>query len=174
MRVGDWMQTKSGGKFWPLDPRAGEIELEDIAHALSMICRFGGHCLRFYSVAEHCVLLSRAAPRPYKKWALLHDASEAYLLDLPRPLKASLPDYKRAENVVARAIAFRFNLHLGIPGIVKDLDRRILLDERAQNMTPTSETWSTDDARPLGVVLQFWSPDRARREFLDEYERIAA
>jgi hypothetical protein len=171
VRVGDWIQTASGRKFWPMDPSVHDVEIGDIAHALSMLCRFGGHCLRFYSVAEHSVLLSRAAPRPHKLWALLHDASEAYLVDVPRPIKPSLGGYKEAELAIARVIAARFHLHLGAPDIVKRLDKAILLDERAQNMTPTNEVWVGADA-PLGVTLQFWSPDRARREFLDEFERL--
>ncbi|MBR1170516.1 phosphohydrolase [Bradyrhizobium liaoningense] len=160
-----------GRQFWPMDPRPDEVFIDDIAHALSMLCRFGGHCLRFYSVAEHCVLMSRAAPPPFKMWALLHDATEAYLVDVPRPLKPFLLGYGDAEDKIMRAISFRFNLHLGMPEIVKQLDRAILMDERLQNMTGTSFAWSTDD-EPLGVQLQFWSPERARAEFLSTFEQL--
>ena len=73
-RKGNWMQTFTGRQFWPADPRADEIDIRDIAHALSMQCRYAGHCTQFYSVAEHCVLLANAIPEQ-KLWALLHDAS---------------------------------------------------------------------------------------------------
>src|SRR6266700_4788978 len=104
MNRGDWIQTAMGRKFWPMDPRSGEVFIDDIAHALSMLCRFGGHCIRFYSVAEHSVLLSRVAEPRFKLWALLHDASEAYLADVPRPVKPALVGYKDAEERVQRAI----------------------------------------------------------------------
>jgi hypothetical protein len=76
-RRGDWMQTFTGRRFWPLDPRGEDVLIEDIAHALSLLTRYGGHCTRFYSVAEHSVLLARAATPENALWLLLHDASEA-------------------------------------------------------------------------------------------------
>lgn len=170
---GDWIQTAMGRQFWPMDPRPNEVFIDDIAHALSLLCRFGGHCRRFYSVAEHSVLLSRAAARPFKFWALMHDASEAYVVDVPRPLKPMLAGYKQAEDKVMQAIAVRFGLHLGLPDIVKKLDRAILVDEVRQNMAPAPIAWLELDADPLGVVLQFWDPDRARREFLREFESLS-
>src|SRR5690606_29748913 len=96
-RKGDWMQTFTGRRFWPLDPRPDEICIEDIAHALSMQCRYAGHCLSFYSVAEHSVLLSQHVAEPFRRWALLHDASEAYLVDVPRPIKGDLSNYRAVE-----------------------------------------------------------------------------
>jgi len=60
-RIGDWIQMNNGKPFWPLDPRLSEITLEDIARSLSMQCRWNGHCKEFYSVAQHCVLVSRTA-----------------------------------------------------------------------------------------------------------------
>lgn len=172
MSRGDWIQTAMGRQFWPMDPRPHEIFIDDIAHALSMLCRFGGHCLRFYSVAEHCVLLARAAEPPIKLWTLLHDAPEAYVLDVPTPLKPMLSNYKQVEARIMQAIAFRFHLHCGLPPRVKELDRAILSAERAQNMTPTSFRWVVDDVPPLDVTLQFWSPERARAEFLDAFYQL--
>src|ERR1039457_118422 len=83
--------TFSGLRFWPLDPNPEKILIDDIAHALAHQCRFGGHASRFYSVAEHSVHVSRLCPPEDALWGLLHDASEAYLVDLPRPLK-QLPE----------------------------------------------------------------------------------
>lgn len=168
---GDWIQTALGRQFWPIDPRADEIFIDDIAHALSMLCRFGGHCLRFYSVAEHSVLLSRAAAPEHKRWALLHDASEAYLVDVPRPLKPFLEGYELAEDKIARAVCDRFGLDPIMPLEVRALDRAILTDERRQNMATAPKPWSTD-TDPIGVALQFWSPTRAKREFLFEFGQL--
>lgn len=165
------MQTATGRKFWPLDPRPNEVCIEDIAHALSMLCRFGGHCLRFYSVAEHSVLLARAAPGPHKLWALLHDAAEAYVLDMVRPVKPHLVGYSEIEARVMRAICVHFHLHLDSPSIIKTLDRQMLSDEREQNMAPAPEPWK-NAAEPLGVTLQFWEPQRAHAEFLAEFNQI--
>ena len=169
---GDWIQTAMGRQFWPMDPRPNEVFIDDIAHALSMLCRFGGHALRFYSVAEHCVLLSRVAEPKDKLWALLHDASEAYLVDVPRPIKPFLYGYDAAESKIMRAVEERFNLFFGMPDQVKRLDRAILTDERMQVMAPAPVPWSTDGA-PLGVKLQFWTPEVARYEFLTAFYQLS-
>jgi hypothetical protein len=171
MNRGDWIQTAAGHQFWPIDPRASEIVPEDIAHALSMLCRFGGHCLRFYSVAEHSVLLARAAAPEHRLWALLHDATEAYLVDVPRPLKPFLIGYREAEDKIALAVCERFGLPIKMPGEVKAADTRILTDERQQNMAPAPKPWSTD-TQPLGVTLQFWSPEQAKREFMADLSAL--
>lgn len=168
---GNWMQTATGREFWPMDPRPHEVFIEDIAHALSMICRFGGHCRRFYSVAEHCVLISRAAPAESKLWALLHDAPEGYIGDKIRPLKPYLGGYREAEQKIMRAICVRFNLHLDQPAIVKALDLALLMDERDQAMAAPPQAWDVD-VEPLGVELQFWSPTRAKREFLSTFKKL--
>lgn len=169
---GDWIQTANGRQFWPMDPRPDEVHLDDIAHSLSMLCRFGGHCKRFYSVAEHCVLMARAAPdRRTALWALLHDASEAYLVDVPRPIKPFLIGYSEAEAKIMRAVEFRFHLHLGLPDIVKRMDLAIFMDEQQQNMAPAPVKWSTE-GEPLGVRLQFWAPEKAREEFETEFWRL--
>lgn len=167
-RKGDWMQTYTGRQFWPIDPLAEEIDIADIAHALSMACRYAGHCLRFYSVAEHSVHVARSLPPELRLWGLLHDASEAYLVDVPRPLKPSLPGYYELEQRVMDAIAEKFWLHTNtMPAEVKAADNRILVDERQQNMAPTHHRWAgVDDLRPLGVTLEYWHPPRAEAEFI--------
>lgn len=94
-RKGDWIQTYTGRQFWPLDPKPEEVCIEDIAHALSQQCRYAGHTIRFYSVAQHSVEIALRVPRAAALWGLLHDAAEAYLVDLPRPVKYLMPAYKR-------------------------------------------------------------------------------
>lgn len=171
-RRGDWMQTFTGRQFWPMDPRPEDIFIEDIAHALSMQCRYAGHCIRFYSVAEHSVHVARAVSPENRLWALLHDASEAYLLHIPRPVKPWLDGYEEAEAAVILAVMQRFNL-LGPKHFeVAEVDRRIIGDERA-NLSPCVTEWRTKH-EPLGVELRFWSPAEAEREFLAAYERYIA
>lgn len=166
-RAGDWMQTFSGGRFYPLDPRPGDIEPADIAHALSLLCRYGGHVDRFYSVAEHCVLMSKAVSPENALAALLHDATEAYVVDVPRPLKAHLPEYRAIEDSVWVAISNAFGIPYEVPQEVKDADTRILIDERAA-LLPRAEHWPSLDAyEPLDVPILAWTPGVAEVYFVD-------
>lgn len=167
-RIGNWMQTASGLEFYPLDPRPHEIRIGDIAASLSKQCRFAGHTTRFYSVAEHCVLMSRGAPYDLRLTALLHDASEAYLIDVPRPIKSSLANYTTLEAFLMLAISEQFGTIWPLPAEVKRRDNAILQDERTQAMGPAPRDWGLTE-EPLGVLLRFWSPDRARDEFLNAF-----
>jgi uncharacterized protein len=171
-RVGDWMQTYSGRKFWPLDPRPEEVFIEDIAHSLSLQSRYAGHCERFYSVAEHSVHLARHLRWEGVEvalWALLHDASEAYLVDVPRPVKPFLVGYKDAERQVMAAITRRFNLPEEMPTAVHDADNRIIGDELV-NMAPME--WHARYDNPLGVRIRCWYPRQAKEEFLATFEAL--
>lgn len=175
VRRGDWVQLASGRPFWPLDPRPEDIHISDIAHALSMTCRFGGHCLRYYSVAEHSVLMARAMKDPqHKMWALLHDSAEGLgLVDLLRPVKKYMPEYREAEAKVMAAVCKRFGLPLEIPPEVKAADDAILMDEKHQNMAKPAIPWDFS-AAPLGVKLHYWRPEQACREFLLAFEALTA
>lgn len=170
-RTGDWMQTFSGRQFWPLDPRPEEVFIEDIAHALSLLCRYGGHCVRFYSVAEHCVLMADAAPLGLARAALLHDASEAYLSDVIRPIKRYLGNYLECEKAIERAIADRFELEWPMPPFVKRMDDAMLADESVQAMADPPKDWCLPEPK-LGVTLQFWTSTRAEEEFLRRFKEF--
>lgn len=169
---GDWMQTFTGKRFFPFDPRVEDIDIDDIAHALSMTCRFGGHCKQFYSVAQHSVLVaSKAAPHNALR-ALLHDAPEAYTGDLVRPIKKhpEMVVFEWVEEQIERAVCAKFDLPFRIVNAeIKRLDNRILLDEREQVMTHTDHEWSIG-GEPLGVGIDDWSPGIARAKFLDAFE----
>lgn len=168
-RKGDWMQTYSGAQFWPMDPRASEVRIGDIAAALSKLCRYGGQCNRFYSVAEHCVHVANHAPEGLKLDALMHDASEAYLSDVIRPIKSFLTSYLEIEAGLERVIAERFRLTWPMPAEVKRLDTAILADERDQAMAPPPMPWPQTTEPALGVTLQFWTPAVAQYEFLNSF-----
>ena len=169
----NWCQTFTGRQFFPLSPRVEDVCIEDIAHALSMQCRYGGACLQFYSVAEHCVLLSRVVAPEHALWALMHDAAEAYLVDVPRPIKKALAGYAHAESVLLGVIEERFDLG-PYPEEVKEADNRILLDERRQNMAPSPASWgeAIESLEPLGVTLQFWPSWWAESEFLRRFDEL--
>ena len=131
-RVGGWIQTYTGVAFYPFDPRPSEIQIHDIAHALSMQCRFTGHVKEFYSVAQHSVLVALHCPQEDRLWALLHDATEAYLADVARPVKqhAVMEPYRTIENDLERMICQRFGLPLEKPSSVTVADKRMLATEK--------------------------------------------
>lgn len=174
-RKGDWMQLYSGKQFWPMDPRADEIEIEDIAHSLSMQCRYAGHCIRFYSVAEHSVLLARyfldKGNPEVALYALLHDASEAFLVDVPRPIKPFLPGYKEAEARVMAAVCDRFGLPHEMPPEVHGADSAIIGNER-ENMRPCVAEWYAAGEPLAGVELFYWTPEKAEAAFLSCFREI--
>ncbi|WP_319532842.1 phosphohydrolase [uncultured Cohaesibacter sp.] len=168
-RQGDWMQTASGRAFWPMDPRAEDVCIEDIAHALSNMCRFAGHCMTFYSVAQHSVMVASLLPSDLKLWGLLHDASEAYIVDVPRPLKPYLTGYKDAETAVMRAVVSAFDLSpVEMPKEVKRIDNAILADEAAQLMSVAPMQWTLPEP-PTGILIEPWEPAQAYLEFMQAF-----
>ena len=172
MHNGDWMQTASGRMFWPLDPRADEIFLEDIAAALSKQCRFAGHCTTFYSVAEHSVHVHDIAQRcganeTMRRAALLHDAAEAYVVDVPRPLKPFLAGYAEIEHRIESCVEERFGLAPGSirHGAIKHWDNVALSTERRDIMLPAPKPWH-QLPDPMATRIIGWEPDFARDAFL--------
>lgn len=173
---GSWIQTFTGRPFWPLAPRPEDVAIEDIAHALSMICRYNGHCRRFYSVAEHSLLLCQEVTRLepenvlHQLQALLHDAAEAYLCDIPRPVKPLLPGYYAAERAVDAAISARLGITIAPKTtLIHDLDTRILVDEAEALMPVESAAWHWRLGPPLGVEIRALAPADAEVEFLAAY-----
>jgi len=134
--------TASGISFNLLQPDPDTIVIEDIAHALSHICRFTGHTRAFYSVAEHSVLTSHLVPSIYALEALLHDAAEAYVGDVSSPLKALLPEYRAIEERVDQAIRRRFCLPVKQAQCVKDADLKMLATEKRDLMPCSGEDWA--------------------------------
>lgn len=174
-RIGDWMQTAHGRVFWPLDPRPDEVYLDDIAHALANQCRFAGHCREFYSVAQHSVLVSYQVPAEDALWGLLHDASEAYLVDLPRPVKRASEigtAYVRAETAVMAVICERFGLPREKPASIECADNVILMTEARDVMAPPPIPWRESDVKPLPCPIMAWTPQHARRRFFDRFDRL--
>lgn len=173
----NYMETYSGGVYFPAAPRAQDVRIIDIAHHLSMLCRFTGAVRTFYSVAEHSVHVSHIVPPEHALAGLMHDAAEAYLNDVNRPLKQNLGDYKKIEALNWRAIAPCFGLPLDIPQCIHDADNAMLLVERARLMPPTQRNW---DIHPPGEMMQAARkrlifaapPDQAERLFLDRFYEL--
>ena len=173
-------QTKScisvydGEYFDLLEPDRSVYSVETIAHALAHLCRYTGHVNRFYSVAEHSVLVSLAVPKKFALEGLFHDASEAFLGDVSSPLKKLLPEYKVIEERVMASIATRFNLS---PWKLHSLevhqaDKRLYHAERQEIAPGRDELWHTElravrTVKPVGV-----SPQVAKQLFLDRYREL--
>lgn len=170
-RVGDWMQTVSGKMFWPMDPRPEEVDIEDVAHALSMLCRFGGHCNTFYSVAQHSVYVSYVVPPEFALMGLLHDAGEAYCVDMPRPIKRHLAGYRDIESRVWRAIADRFGVPYQLPECVHLADNAMLLAEKAQLLRAEPAPWSVP-GQPADITIYPMSPKHARDVFMGRFAEL--
>jgi uncharacterized protein len=172
-RNGDWLQTYGGVKFYPLDPQPEEIQIEDIAHALARQCRFSGHVRAFLSVAEHSVHVTQLCPPRDALAGLLHDASEAYLVDLPRPLKR-LPEfriYREIEAKLQATIFRRFGLSPEMPRSVKLADDAQLDAEAVALMSPLHRDW-TMTGEMGGIYPELWPPDNAELRFLARFYEL--
>lgn len=171
-RIGDWMQTATGRQFWPMDPKASEVFIDDIAHSLARICRYNGHCSPFYSVAQHSVLVSSACPPELALEGLLHDAGEAYFADIVRPIKRFLPGVKEIEDKIMAEIAIAYGLAWPIPHDVKQIDSAILADEKAALMLDEPAPWSLPEP-PLGIKIVPLPPGAAQHEFLARFYHLS-
>ena len=150
----------------PADLKREDIDIRDIAHALAMICRFGGHCEKRYSVAEHSVLVSRLCPPEFAFEALLHDATEAYLGDIPTPLKRQLSAYQEFEKKAYAVIAAVFGLPTDESTAVKDADKLAFIIEYDQLIQPRYD--APVDAWPVRCL----SPEAAKAGFLARFEEL--
>lgn len=178
---GGWLSTHSGRQFYPLAPKLEDILIEDIAHALAAQARWAGHTRHPFSVAQHCVLASRLVPASDALWALLHDASEAYLVDVPRLIKRlpAMAAYRAVEQLLQRTIYQRFGLTGPEPESVKQADLLLMVAE-AQDLLPRlhpdwPEAIRTGRApRPAWTITDCWSHGKARSEFLKRFEELTA
>lgn len=125
-----WMQSFTGRQMWPLALTPDQIHLEDIAHALALKVRFNGHCKWHYSIAQHSILVSGRVPREDAIEGLMHDAAEAYLADIPRPVKPMIKEWKQIEHSVEAVIAERFGYRFPFPASIKIADNAMVLAER--------------------------------------------
>jgi hypothetical protein len=168
-----WIQTYTGRRFTPTNPNPSAIVIQDIARALSMQCRFSGHLKHFYSVAQHCVLVSYICDAADAKWGLLHDATEAYLIDLPAPLKRSgqFDNFKKVEDKLMKAICTRFKLPFEEPPSVKKADVQLLVTEARDLMVNKRNDWECK-VEPLPFKIEAWSPDQAEDNFMKRFGEL--
>ncbi len=151
----------SGILFDVFNPKIEDIKIIDIAHALSNLCRYGGHCPKFYSVGQHSVLCSLKPGTPQEQMeALLHDSSEAYLIDLPKPIKRKMLDYVVIEENLLKLIFEHYKLTYPLTERIHEIDIELLhfeYDNFYTNPNPDFE---------------FWSPEETKSKFLARYYEL--
>ena len=181
-----YISTYLGNRFWPQEPRIDRIDLEDIAHGLAYQCRFNGQTHAFYSVAQHSLMVARILPPHLHRAALLHDAAEAYLGDMVKPLKRLLPDFSRIEAGVTELIAQAFAVDFGcedaaadparhaIYRAIKQADMVALATEKRDLMPHSTEAWSyLQGFEPLPQAIEPLPPAEAKRAFLAAWAATA-
>lgn len=171
-----WIGLLSGAKMNYNKPEESDVTLDDLASALSNICRFSGHLPKFYSVAQHLVNTSRIVPVEFAFDALMHDTAEAFTNDLPTPLKWAFPVFKQLEEKIEAAMADRFGFNYPYDPAVKTADTIMLLLEKKYVKLDERE-WPVYDGIEFEhmfdrVDLKPWQPIRAKREFLERFEEL--
>jgi 5'-deoxynucleotidase YfbR-like HD superfamily hydrolase len=170
IKLEPYIETYTGKKFYFLNPTPAMISIHDIAHSLAHQCRFSGHTKVFYSVAQHCLRVSEHSPPEFALTGLLHDASEAYIHDIPSPVKPYLENYHALENNIMEAIAKKFGIEWPVPAAVKEADsaclkaeaRELLPSKRADWVDHYPTSFEVREVNPTWVL----TPQVAKREFL--------
>lgn len=195
------IKLRSGRWFDFADPRPDMFTLRDIAGGLAKECRFARQCEPFYSVAEHCChcydlcgdtkyikhfkgttpTLDRRTTRYERFCVLLHDGDEFVMGDIPRPLKALLPDFRRLQTSIGAVIAHKYAVPTDIKNraldfhspTVKAIDEAMLHCERRQLFEPDSDIWQGEaEAAKVTVKLRCWTPEQAEYEFANRLREI--
>lgn len=175
----EFIETYTGRAFYPLRPRVEDVTIIDIAHALSAQPRYSGHTQRPYFTAQHCCLLfdyvMGNGGSPVDGFQiLLHDSAEAYLVDIPRPVKQFMPEYRKWDWGVTMAVRRWAGLEkIDIPGWQDELDSRIVTDERTQLFSDSGLDWHHGAREPLGIKIEPWSPIECEQQFLARYAQTA-
>lgn len=167
------MRLRSGAYFDFENPHPDDFTLSDIAGALSKLCRFGGQCNRFYSIAEHCCHCYDFAKVPgrhshFLRAVLMHDAAEAFCNDLVKDLKELIPQYKEIEKRIERCIDEKYQTSFRYAHtMIKRIDSAMLVCEKKQLFTDDGVLWK-DEAivEQVNITLQCWPPHIAEYEFL--------
>lgn len=166
-----FVSTYLGHRFYPLEPCIDDVDIEDIAHGLAYQCRFNGQTAAFYSVAQHSLLVAGIVPAELRLSALLHDAAEAYLGDIVKPLKLLVPQFSLIEKQVAAIIGQRFGAFDLDHPLIKAADLILLATEKRDLMPNSVEAWSSiKGVAPLAASIAAQSPEAAKAAFLAAFE----
>lgn len=174
---GTWMQLRGGRRFYPLDPRAEEVFIEDIAHSLSRQIRYNGLSDMDLCVAQHSVNAAWLADMlgyetDVQLVALMHDAAETFMADMIRPLKVEFPDYRALENKVMDVINERFNLPSIDHNTIKYFDNLCLSWEK-RDMYWSAEKWPNMLEVPkFCPIMTTWTPNYSKTRFMDLFNKL--
>ncbi len=170
-----YVSTYSGNRFYPLGPRIDRVTIEDIVHGLAYQCRFNGQTREFYSVAQHSLIVASLVAPHLRLAALLHDAAEAYLGDMVKPLKVLMPEFADLEDRVSALIASAFGVDFSDYAPIKRADLIALATEKRDLMPHSAERWAYldgIDALPDPIVTM--SPWQAKQAFLARFAELDA
>ncbi len=170
-----WLSTLYRKQFHFLQPIEDEIDILDIAHSTSLLCRFGGHCRQFYSVAEHSVIVSTILQREgastlTQLGGLLHDAEEAYLPDIPAPIKRVMPEADKIYENIRGCIYRKYGIEQADWKHVEDIDSRLCITE-AKLLGLWNEDWAYV-GKPLPTALHLYLPYDAERAFIYRFTTL--
>ena len=169
----DYVSTFSGNRFYPLRPHIDQVAIEDIAHGLAYQCRFNGQTKTFYSIAQHSLIVASLVPAPLRLAALLHDAAEAYLGDMVKPLKVLLPEFAALEDKVTAIIAATYGIDFSDYAPIKRADLVALATEKRDLMPHSTEHWAyLDGIAPLPGIIVAMDPGEAKQCFLQRYHEL--
>lgn len=171
MDTPEWIRTYSGKKFYVFNPKQKDIVIEDIAHSLSLICRFTGHTEDLYSVGQHSLLVMELCPDEFKLEGLTHDFPEAYITDLATPVKRKMPNYKEYENNLHTAIAKKFHLQFPMPKIIKEIDQEVFQMEWAYLMERNKKVKS-GRFRMEREEFMILSPKEVEKRIVESFKRL--
>lgn len=170
--IGPTILLYSGSYFDMLDPEGSEFSIADVAKGLSNVCRFAGQCDRFYSVAQHSVFVSGIVPEEHAFAGLMHDAAEAFIGDVTKPLKDLLPEYRALEKRIEAVVMQRFGLQLPLHPSIKEADTVMLATEQQQLMKNRDDWNYTRGRTPADIWINPLPPERAFSMFMDRYHEL--
>jgi len=169
----DYVSTFSGNRFYPLRPHIDRVAIEDIAHGLAYQCRFNGQTKTFYSIAQHSLIVASLVPPPLRLAALLHDAAEAYLGDMVKPLKVLMPEFAALEDQVTAIIAATYGIDFSDYAPIKRADLIALATEKRDLMPHSVERWAyLDGIAPLPGIIVAMDPGEAKQCFLRRFHEL--
>lgn len=162
----NYILTKNGKRFDLFEPDVCMIDSRDISHSLAHLCRFNGHTREFYSVAQHSCIVADLVPEEHKLAALLHDATEAYIGDMTRPLKKRMDAYQVLENRIWQQICARFDISQQLHACIHNADLIALATERRDLMPTDPVIWDClIGIEPALETIRPWPAAEARNTY---------
>jgi len=175
-----WIRTFTGLRFYPANPKIEDIDIRDIVHGLSNTCRYNGQCEYFFSVAQHSLNCAEYAAKKHSNrlqlLCLLHDAAEAYVSDIPAPIKPLIPEFARIEDSIMRVIYEAFNIVPPSPSeylVIKEIDK-IMLETEMNHLMPFADSVDPEILFVIGagIKIEQCCPKKIELDFLVKFKTL--